>query len=635
MFILLIVYLLILFSNYIIMHKIMRKIVSVAALTALLWSNYVYNWSVFAIDWLWDLLVPTALSPIEDNLELTMPVQNAIVEPIKEVQPTLERHRWEITICKVDPNNVWDPREVQVNRFSSYIEEGSLDYVWNCLMPKMTVEKTNSWVVVNEDGTYTVVYNVTVKNIGWPWVYNLEDELEPLPAWATATVLWVLHSEDDDTLALPDVNPDFNALDKWLIIENELIKKDWVDRYTYKINYSVNPETISSETNCNWENNEDKNLLKIENYVKVVYDDFIIENTGRFTKLNTYKHDISGTCNEVTIPEMPKYGSVDWWKFNDLDGSWYWNDGSQSGSIAEPGLNWFEITLQSSDLAKTYTWVTFTDSFWWAWYFTFTWVLVWSYKLCEVNQAGWHQTYPDETISDVVNGCHNVEIMADTNIRRYFGNHYVWVPETWTGTTETWTGTTETWSGSTETWTGTTETGSGTTQTGSWITETSSWTTEDNSRGQESFQQAIKSTSGSGWGGWRWVRKLISYDVKNTVEAAWLWWNTEENIVKHYNEYLEKLNRLSDIIKAENPELDQEKKILQNYLEGTYVSSKYKNQINNVIKKLAKLDKEKKQEMILKLFAKLEAAEIKFENNNSILNLISYLKLKLSIAYSS
>ncbi|MDD2871302.1 MAG: hypothetical protein PHS49_04895 [Candidatus Gracilibacteria bacterium] len=407
----------------------------------------------------------------------------------------------------------------------------------------------------------------------------------------------------------------------------------------------------------------DRNGFDNEGYDRNGFDNEGYDRNGNYKgKGKKYKPETS----------IKQYGSIDGWKFNDLNGSGYWNDGSQSGSIAEPGLNGFEITLQSIDLTKTYTGVTYTDSFWGEGYFTFTGVLVGTYKLCEVNQSGWNQTHPDENMNNVVNGCHKVEVLPNTNTRLYFGNHYVGVTETGTGTTETGSGSTETGSGSTETGSGTTETGTGTTETGTGTTETGTGTTETGTGTTETgtgttetgtgttetgtgttetgtgttetgtsttqltnVQQVINRSSSGGGGGGRGVRKLISYDVKNTVEAAGLGGNTEENIVKHYNEYLEKLNRLSDIIKAENPELDQEKKILQNYLEGTYVSSKYKNQINNVIKKLAKLDKEKKQEMILKLFAKLEAAEIKFENNNSILNLISYLKLKLSIAYSS
>jgi hypothetical protein len=47
------------------------------------------------------------------------------------------------------------------------------------------------------------------------------------------------------------------------------------------------------------------------------------------------------------------------------------------------------------------------------------------------------------------------------------------------------------------------------------------------------------------------------------------------------------------------------------------------------------MDKAKKQIAIKKIFAKLTAAEIKFSDNEKLLNLISYMKMKFSIIYSA
>jgi len=307
--------------------------------------------------------------------------------------------------------------------------------------------------------------------------------------------------------------------------------------------------------------------------------------------------------------------SVDWYVFDDNNDGWWWNE-------TEDWLNGWTINLETNnEWWKSFSWLSHTN-----WYFSFSDVPFGNYTLCEGFQEWWNQTYPDR-----VAGCHELSINSTENFRYYFGNHFTW---TWTNDAGTW---------SIDTWTWETESGTWIIDTGTWIVDSGTWSTNtwtwewDFESGTSKIIEAIRINKiYSTWpGGWRKaIKKIISLNVDETIESSWISWSIDNEIVNIYNEYLKKLNRLSDIKHSWNKQYEQEKTLIQNYIEWTYVSTKNKMQIDNVIKKLIKSDLDKRKVLIAKVFTKLSWSEEKFKDNSTIMNLISYLKLKLAVAYS-
>ncbi len=347
--------------------------------------------------------------------------------------------------------------------------------------------------------------------------------------------------------------------------------------------------------------------------------------SNTWTGSNTGTWTNTGTWSDTNSWEIVKqFWRIDWFKFNDENNGTYWD-------VTEPGINGWVITLKSNSATGTsFTWVTYDN-----WYFNFSAVPAWSYKLCEVMQTGWTQTYPINVVADTLDGCFNVEVLADTNLRYYFWNHFS-NTNTW-GETGTWTDT------GTGTNTGTgSDTGTGT-QTGTWTntnTWSTSWTGSESGTGTQSgtwsewntwnqlfSEKETKNVGTWGGGGWRKSSRLSSFNVNDTVEATWL--NSDDlNIVKLYNAYLAMQKKLKT---SKNT---QEKETIKKYINGDNVTSKYKKQINGLDKRFTKLDKVAKKQVLLKLFNKLELKEAKVWDNQKLKDLLSYMKLQLAISYS-
>ncbi len=81
--------------------------------------------------------------------------------------------------------------------------------------------------------------------------------------------------------------------------------------------------------------------------------------------------------------------------------------------------------------------------------------------------------------------------------------------------------------------------------------------------------------------------------------------------------------------------VNEEKINIQNYLSGKWVPTKYKNAISKFIKNLQKLDNDTKKESILNVYSKVEQLEQDYNDNENLVSLLDYLKLKLAIVYQS
>ncbi len=356
---------------------------------------------------------------------------------------------------------------------------------------------------------------------------------------------------------------------------------------------------------------------------------------------------LTGSEDWTWISEQNLFWSIDWFNFND-ENSWWFRD------ITELWLNWWEIYLESIDwLWHSFTWTTFDN-----WYFSFDSVPIWSYKLCEVNQEWWIQTYPVTFVLNVIDWCFNFNVITNSILRFYFGNHYQGLIESTNidSTTNTSSSSSESTStGSTtntgivlieNTSTGSTEStstsSSESTSTGS-ITNTGMVLIENTSTGSTTNINNVVSLWNRvslWWWWWSWLASTTEkfIIVNENVEKSWLSEKKYINnltINKLYNDYLNKLNRLEDIKKNWNNLMDQEKLLIELYIDWTYVSSKYKKQITKVIDRLNKLNTEKKQEKILKSFNRLEKLEQNYLNDLEIMNLISFLKLQLSIIHQN
>lgn len=223
--------------------------------------------------------------------------------------------------------------------------------------------------------------------------------------------------------------------------------------------------------------------------------------------------------------DQPWYGYIYWYKFNDLDADWAKDED-------EYYMSGWTIVLTRLDWEwETYTWVT--DEYW---HYSFSEIPEWNYKVCEVNQEWWLQSYPNTE-----DKCHHITVTKYSGGLYDFGNYEYLEPET-SSSSGWWT---YTWGGSSSWWGG-----------------------------------------GGGWwwsSSWGWSKpKLSSFNVEETVEA----WPAPEDpddgwIIDTYKDYQNKKKELKDITDLEKVEWSSQIEELPKILPKTWADLNKKVKIYN------------------------------------------------------
>jgi len=264
-----------------------------------------------------------------------------------------------------------------------------------------------------------------------------------------------------------------------------------------------------------------------------------------------------------------------------------------------------EHVVETCDQVSQLLWLCNDNNWTWTWIIeTNTWstnTWTWTNTTCKVN-----------------NWDNSVEICDEDSQLLWFCRCDSWTIETNTWSTDTWTWTTETNTWSTDIWT--------------WIIEINTWSTV-------TWSWNEKKSYSSWWWAWVWIpykSKLKTHKVKETIESALISESLDSIIKWVYEDYLIKKNRLWDLIHNEDKiwKYNEEKKSLENYLNWTNISSKYKKQVDKVLLKLSKIEIEKRNQFVEKIFVKMNENEKMFEKNIPVFNMITYLKLRLAIVYS-
>ncbi len=338
-----------------------------------------------------------------------------------------------ITICHVPPGNESNPQTITVDKHSWEWENGnkhsehSTDYIWPCLEPSINIEKS----IASEQyssGQYFVTYNIDIIN-NWPiWRYDLSDSID-LPAWVTADVTWVAFV-DDDSEALPSVNPSFNWQDQTSIIQNELILSWSTDSFQYKVIYTISQDTIPSTNYCSWSIVWDNKIINLKNNASINYNplnqwDAIVNNSNTCTDspipvpviiLPTSLPEATPACEDGKRYAKLTIDEANGWLSVKDDIVWF-------GDYATPIWTWFELPndAQTSSHQEwavlTYSWDTliidllkYKDKSWkyvrqdFAWKIEFYWAEVsslveWTWPNV-LEHSWWHPDWFSTTLSN-------------------------------------------------------------------------------------------------------------------------------------------------------------------------------------------------------------------------------------------
>jgi protocatechuate 3,4-dioxygenase beta subunit len=136
----------------------------------------------------------------------------------------------------------------------------------------------------------------------------------------------------------------------------------------------------------------------------------------------THTPEPTTTVTLTSIPTatptiLPGSGYISGFKWNDLDGDHKWNDGEPplagwtiSAEVQSDGSSWDEAGSATTDADGFYTITGLSEG---------------HYRVFEVQQAGWEQTYPTDS-----NGFHNVDLNNGHPFMDHqdFGNHQVATP---------------------------------------------------------------------------------------------------------------------------------------------------------------------------------------------------------------
>ncbi len=281
------------------MNNKIKKIVSIMLISLLLGSNFALINSVSAKQWRgW---VSTKQS--EEWISIKQWEKWVSAKQWEEWVSTKQWGKWseKITFCHVPQGDNNNP--ITITTWLPAYERGhqnhELDYMGECMVPNIEIEKTSSWPNKIGTGIYETGYNIKVSNVGWTSSYTLHDNIE-LPVWVTSVVSWLSFVSDDDWNPVPTVNPLYNGIDQHIIITDEDILGSGSDEFSYNVTYTVDLTATPSDVNCNWEENSDRIIL--------------VKNTAMISHHENHEHPEhheEKTCIELPIPDaVPKANFV-------------------------------------------------------------------------------------------------------------------------------------------------------------------------------------------------------------------------------------------------------------------------------------------------------------------------------------
>lgn len=311
------------------------------------WSNFtsiLFAWAV-------DLSTNSQIS--EESVIVETGSLEPVIEPSVEEETVLEQPVLEQSVPMQEVNG-WRPD--------------------NGRKPDIEVKKTSEAPIEIGNGVYEIKYNIEVKNTGWTGLYTLTDDIN-IPYWVTHVVSWLGFVLDDDLTTTPAVNPSFDGDSQDTIILNETILANNKDKFSYKVTYTIDTETSSSDVTCNWEQN-DEEIVLVKNMASVVDKkerprDWSNWATTQFIPGHheDENDEDDALCIELGIPEMKKTIVVD--KIvcedeEDLPNWWAWvkvDENTASDFLAEnedchlvPDRNFQYSLTNAPDSWITFAW---------------------------------------------------------------------------------------------------------------------------------------------------------------------------------------------------------------------------------------------------------------------------------------